>query len=193
MWWQLTTALNACIAVCYLLIAGTVIRGLVRTGQGRANVLAVATAAIFLSCAAHHGSHSIHMLLPALGWERHEGLAMRAAMGWHAAIIDVIGASVAIWYLSLRGRYGVLVHGPSLFADVRAEQRRAVEINDDVVQALTTVLYALELGEPETAAQAAEQGLASARRVMGDLASSAGRGLEPGDLRRGQPSVGSLT
>mgnify|MGYP003296567308 CR=1 FL=1 len=33
--------------------------------------------------------------------------------------------------------------------------------------------------------------LAAARHVMGDVAGGAGHGLEPGDLRRGQPSVGS--
>lgn len=107
MWWVVTAALEVGVAVCYLLVASTILRGLLRT------------------------------------------------------------------------------------ADARAEQRRAVEIHDDVVQSLTAVLYALELGEPEVAAEAAERGLAAARQSLGQGTTRAGIGLEPGDLRRGHPAVGS--
>lgn len=190
MWWQLAAVLNGVIAVCYLLIALTIARGLRRTGQARTNVLAVATAAIFLSCAVHHGSHPVHMLLPALGLEREEGLAMRTAMGWHATVMDLVGAVVAVWYLSLRGRFGPLLGGPSLFTDVSVDRRRAVEINDDVIQGLTTVLYALELDDPVTARAAAQQALTASRTIVGELVGGDGRAVQmgPGDLRREQPA-----
>lgn len=191
MWWQITAAMNAVIALCYLGISATIWRGLVRTGQVRTNPLALATSAIFLTCALHHGSHPLHMLLPYIGLEKHEGLAMRQAMGWHAALLDVLGASVAIWYLSLRGRYGALLTGPTLFADVKERQRRAVEINDDIVQGLTTVLYATELGDTQTAKAAAERALAASRHIINELVGGdhSPVRLDAGDLRRDAPAV----
>ena len=191
MWWQATALFNGVIALCYLAISWTIWRGLVRTGQVRTNPLGLATSAIFLTCALHHGSHPVHMLLPYVGLEKHEGLAMRQAMGWHAALLDIIGATVAIWYLSLRGRYGALLSGPALFADVKERQRRAVEINDDIVQGLTTVLYATELGDTATARAAAQRALTASRHIISELVGGEDSPLrlDAGDLRRDVAAV----
>src|SRR3712207_2581663 len=100
--WQVTAAANGVIMVAYSLIAATILRALVRTGQLRTNLLGAATAMIFFTCAVHHGSHTLHMLAPYAGVEVAEGEAMRVAMGWHAAVWDVLSAAVAVFYWTLR-------------------------------------------------------------------------------------------
>jgi hypothetical protein len=191
-WWQLTAVLNGVIAVCYLLISGTIARGLVRTGQLRTNRLGLATALIFMTCALHHGSHTVHLLGPSLGFGRVEGLHLRAAFGPHAVLVDLFGATVALWYWSLRGRYGALLSGPSLFADVKERQRRAVEINDDIVQGLATIAYAAELGDTATVKAAAARALDSSRKIINELVGPAGSPvrLGAGDLRRDRAAGG---
>ncbi|HVL93098.1 MAG TPA: hypothetical protein VM264_07115, partial [Acidimicrobiales bacterium] len=67
--WQLGTAANLVVAATYLLITAAIVRPLVREKQLRANPLGTATALIFFTCAVHHGSLGIHMLLPYLGAE----------------------------------------------------------------------------------------------------------------------------
>ena len=47
-----------------------IVRPLIETGQLRSNALGAATAAIFFTCAVHHGGHTVHMLLPGAGVER---------------------------------------------------------------------------------------------------------------------------
>ena len=118
MGWASTVALNLGITLCYVGISGLVFRGLVHTGQLRRNPLALATSLIFLSCAAHHGHHALHV------WEG--GGEVKATFGtWHSVAIDVFGATVAIGYLSMRRRYAALLNTPSMFEDqVAAETER---------------------------------------------------------------------
>ena len=82
MWWMTGLVCNAVVATAYLLISLSIIRPLVSSGQLRSNPLGAATAAIFLTCAVHHGGHSVHMLLPYAGIEVHQGIAMREAFDW---------------------------------------------------------------------------------------------------------------
>src|SRR6187397_259087 len=70
-WWQLTALANAVILVAYLAISFAIARGLWRTRQWRNNPLGLATAAIFFSCAIHHGAHTVHLLLPYFGSDLH--------------------------------------------------------------------------------------------------------------------------
>ncbi|MEU7905085.1 ATP-binding protein [Actinoplanes sp. NPDC049118] len=95
-----------------------------RTRQWRNNPLGLATAAIFFSCAVHHGSHTVHLLLPYLGWGMHSGMAMRHAFGSSLSVAgwDVITAAVAVWYWTLRGRFPALVRGAAVFEDLRLRQ-----------------------------------------------------------------------
>jgi len=65
--WQLDIAANLVVAVAYVAIAGAILVPLVREGQLRSNRLGAATAAIFLTCAVHHGSHAAHLVLPVFG------------------------------------------------------------------------------------------------------------------------------
>ena len=190
--WQLIAAANGVILVAYSLISATILRALVRTRQLRNNLLGTATAAIFFTCAVHHGGHTVHMLSPAFGFQTGSGLAMRESMGWQSAIWDVLSAAVAVYYFSLRRSYGALLHSsPALFADLKARQRSALEINDNIVQGLALAQYRYEAGQPEAAHAAVVATLAKARAMMSDLvdpAATRGLAIEPGDLVRNVPA-----
>ncbi len=72
-----------------------------------------------------------------------------------------------------------------------ARRAAAMEINDNVVQGLTAVLWALDEDDNETARGAAERTLAAARRMLDRMLPTDGEELTPGDLRRAvaAPSV----
>lgn len=69
---------------------------------------------------------------------------------------------------------------------VQADERRrqALEINDNVVQGLTSVLGSLEMGWTDEALQAASATLASASAMMSELLAGGREELVPGDLVR---------
>lgn len=70
-----------------------------------------------------------------------------------------------------------------------AERRRhAVELNDDVVQALVVARMAVEVGDFEKAANAIDRSLDAARKIVGDLL-EAGDPIRPGSLVRRQPRL----
>lgn len=190
--WPVTAVANGLILLAYSLIAATIFRALVQTRQVRSNLLGTATAAIFFTCAVHHGAHTVHMLTPYLGFQTESGLAMRESMGFSAAVWDLLSAGVAIFYWSLRRSYGALLqNGPALFTDLKARQRSALEINDNIVQGLALAQYRYEAGQPELAHAAVVATLAKARGMMSDLVDpTATRGLsiEPGDLVRTVPA-----
>jgi PAS domain S-box-containing protein len=77
-------------------------------------------------------------------------------------------------------------------ADVR--RRHAIEINDNVVQGLASVLYLLDLDRQSSAHGAARRTMATARAMMDDLLEdSRPDGLSPGELVRGQGHAATLT
>lgn len=126
MGWQAAVVLNGLIAACYVAISLLIAQGLLRTRQVTSNPLAVATAAIFLSCAAHHFHHASHLFV-AYGGQgaTNELLAVRAVFGeWHTVAIDGVGAIVAVTYLGLRRSYKTLLNTPQMFDD---SVRRAAE------------------------------------------------------------------
>jgi PAS domain S-box-containing protein len=98
----------------------------------------------------------------------------------------------------LVGEDGHLLGAISVFVDVtglkQAEadnQRRALEINDDVVQSVSTARLALELDRPEEARESLTDALAAARKVVNDLLGDPAEGgaLQPGGLRRREPTA----
>jgi integral membrane sensor domain MASE1 len=74
-----------------------------------------------------------------------------------------------------------------------AEQarRRALELNDEVIQGLSVVKYAFDSGETSTARRAIARTLEAARQIVSDLlvASGDGKALGPGDLIRERPAL----
>ena len=142
----------------------------------------------------HHGGHPLHQLLPAIGNDALIGEAMRAAFNEaHVALWDVVTAAVGIWYWTLRGRFPALVRGAALFEDMRARQRQALEIHDNIVQGLATAKLSFETDDAVGGMAAVEHTLAASRKIISDLLGSdaSASGLGPGDLRRGRAASGS--
>ncbi len=188
MTWQVGMGANAVIAVAYLFIAAAIVLPLARSNQLRSNPLGAATAAIFFTCAVHHGSHAVHMLLPAFTSDV-QGLSMRDAWGWPLAIWDIIGALVALYYWSLRRNYGALMEGAALFEDLRLREQQALELNDSVLQGLVVSKMALDLGDPEKASAALDTSIASASRIITNLLGSEHFSIQ---LLRSAPAVVDL-
>ena len=167
--WTIGMICNGIIAVAYLLICLAIVVPLARSKQLRTNPLGAATAAIFFSCAVHHGIHALHMALPALGVDDEKGLAMRAAWDWPLSLWDVVGAVVAIYYWSLRRNYSSLMEGAQLFQDLRQREQQALELNDTVLQGLVVAKLALDLDEPQRAHESLTASIDSASRIITDL------------------------
>ena len=142
---------------------------LARSHQLRTNPLGGATAAIFFTCAVHHGSHALHMTLPALGVDDTQGLAMRTGWGWPLAAWDIVGALVAVYYWTLRRTYGSLMEGAQLFTDMREREHQALELNDTVLQGMVVAKMALDLEQPTKAHEALVASIDSASRIITDL------------------------
>jgi PAS domain S-box-containing protein len=71
-------------------------------------------------------------------------------------------------------------------AEVERQQLRrahALEIHDNVIQALVLAKYAQDRGDDDQAAQALEQALSEARRIVGEMQNQTGP-VRGGDLRR---------
>ena len=118
MGWQAVVLLNAVIAACYVGISCLIAQGLVRTRQTFSNPLALATSAIFMTCAIHHGHHALHLATAFSGADAVQVASVRALFGeWHSVAIDALGAVVAITYLRLRHSYKALLNTPSMFED----------------------------------------------------------------------------
>ncbi len=169
MGWVVGLVGNAVVAVAYLSIATVIAVALVRSGQVRSNPLAAATAAIFVTCGVHHGSHSVHMALPWLEVEIVRGLAMRSSYDLSMAVWDVVTAAVGVYYWSLRRSYAPLMRGAKLFEDLRQREQQALELNDNVLQGLVVAKLALDLGQPERARTALESSIGSASAIITDL------------------------
>ena len=167
--WVIGMICNGIIAVAYLLICLAIVVPLARSKQLRTNPLGAATAAIFFSCAVHHGIHALHMALPAFGVDDEKGLAMRAAWDWPLSLWDVVGAVVAIYYWSLRRNYSSLMEGAQLFQDLRQREQQALELNDTVLQGLVVAKLALDLDEPQRAHESLTASIDSASRIITDL------------------------
>jgi PAS domain S-box-containing protein len=82
------------------------------------------------------------------------------------------------------------------------QQNRALQLNDDVIQALARAWLALDLEQPEEARQAVVEGMETVRRMMAELLQATGtlqgrpgHGLRPGELAhlRAARSAGSET
>jgi hypothetical protein len=149
------TVANGVIGMAYLAIALVIAVPLARAGRLRGNPLAVATAAIFLTGAVHHGA------LAAQLW------------GWPLVVWSSLTAIAACWYWSLRRSYRSLTMGPQLFDDVRRREQQALELNDTVLQSLVVAKLALDLDDPERAHRALDSSIAAASKMVTDLSGAA--------------------
>jgi signal transduction histidine kinase len=189
--WRVGAVANFVTMTAYFAICAAILVPLVREQQLKANRLGTATALIFFTCAVHHGGHTVHMLLPTLGFSSASGLAMRQAFDWEAVAWDIFTACVGIYYWTLRRTYGALMSGAKLFDDLRERQRQALEINDGIVQGLATAKLALELDQTTVTREALESTLASARGLITELLGEVSDQptFAPGDLRRSRAAL----
>lgn len=187
--WMVTTAANLVVAAVYAGLATIMFAGIARGNQWRTNPLAVATAAIFLTCTIGHSVHALHTMLPVVGLDAHTGGHARVVFGDPVLLTwDVLTAIVAVWYFTVRKRLVLLFEGAALCADLQERQRRAQQLHDDVVQGLVRAKAALDLGRRDEGHEAVSSTLESARTIISGLL---GRDqLQPGDLRRAKPSGG---
>lgn len=170
--WHIGMICNAIIAFAYLLICLAIVIPLARSKQLRTNPLGAATASIFFSCAVQHGIHAVHMFLPSLGVDDATGLVMRAAWNWPLSLWDVVGATVAVYYWSLRRNYSSLMEGAQLFQDLRQREQQALELNDTVLQGLVVAKMALDLDDTKRAHESLTASIDSASRIITDLLGS---------------------
>jgi hypothetical protein len=182
MWWQIGMVCNAVISIVYFLIVLAIAIPLIQSGQLRSNPLGAATATIFFTCAVHHGAHTLHMLLPYWGVDDTQGLAMRTAWGWQLALWDLVGATVGVYYWTLRRNYGSLMQGAKLFEDLRQREQQALEINDNVLQGLVVARMALDLDQPAKAISALDTAIGSASHMITELLGN-DRAISAGLLR----------
>ena len=181
-WWTVGLAANTVIAIAYISIVGFIVVPLLRSGQLTKNKLGAATAAIFLTCAVHHGVHALQLAIPAVGTGATQ-TALRGAWDWEIAIPDLLGAAVAAYYFGLRRTYGSLMQGAQLFDDLRRRERQALEINDNVLQGLVVAKMALELEQRDTAVAALDTSIAAASRMISSLLDTEERPVAAGLLR----------
>ena len=75
--------------------------------------------------------------------------------------------------------------------EAELNRKRALELNDEVVQGLSVATYAFGSGEISTAQRAIAHTLQAARQIVSDLlvASGDGRPIGPGDLVRERPAL----
>lgn len=71
---------------------------------------------------------------------------------------------------------------------LQLRRRQVLEINDNIVQGLSSVSYALDEGDVASATKFTARTLAAARDMMDDLLEPAGQELGPGDLVRTEAS-----
>jgi CheY-like chemotaxis protein len=76
----------------------------------------------------------------------------------------------------------------SRLGESQQRRRQALEINDNVVQGLTSAVYALEQEDIRQASSFITRTLAAARNMMDDLLEPSGEELHPGDLVRSSPA-----
>ena len=125
--WGLVVSFNLVTAAAYLTIVVIIVRGLVRTRQLRRNRLAVATAAIFLTAAAHHVRHAFD-LVGGVGADQLS--MMRESMGGSLDVTVTAGTALTgVVYLGLRRSYGLLLRSPAMFDNTSEARYRQLAAN----------------------------------------------------------------
>jgi CheY-like chemotaxis protein len=135
--------------------------------------------------------HALEEILPAKTWPGGQGLTARSLDG-DVLVLDVTTADLA--ESSHEGRTAVFLKDASArlereamatrLGESQQRRRQALEINDNVVQGLTSAAYALEREDGGQAASYISRTLRAARDMMDDLLEPSGEELHPGDLVR---------
>jgi hypothetical protein len=190
--WTLAAVGNLLTAFTYAVIAASVFVRLRRTGQlsMRVNPLGIVMALVFSTVAVRAAWLGGQLLLPEFGIDHPAALALRNASTWASVPLPYIAAAVGFLYLWMRRRAGDAPGEASLYPDLSLRRRRALEINDNIVQGLIASRALDELGEREEARAVLDETLGHAQEMMADLLEESGE-LRPGHLRRSAPQLSS--
>lgn len=185
--WWIGLAANAVISVAFLAVAAVLLTNAVKTHHVRNNPLGVATTILYITCGGGHVVHTLQLLDVPLGYATAAGIAIQAeyANNPHMWIIDILTAIAGVSYWLMRRRFPALVSGAAVYEDLRERQRRALEINDNVVQGLVRAKMALELDRQDEGDAAVAETLGKARHIITDLLGT--ETLDAGGLRRQTP------
>jgi hypothetical protein len=185
--WMIGLVTNAVAGLAFLAVAVVLLVNAIRTKHVRNNPLGVATVVLYLTCGGGHIVHTLQLMDVPLGIASAAGLAIQAEYNtnYHMWIIDILTAIAGVSYWMMRSRFPALVSGAAVFEDLRARQRRAIEINDNVVQGLTRAKLALDMGEKVEGDQAVAETLGKARHIITELLGD--DDVKAGSLRRKTP------
>jgi PAS domain S-box-containing protein len=135
--------------------------------------------------------HALDEILPPESWVGGQGVEAKTFDG-RPLVLDLTTAELT--ESSHEGRTAVFLTdaAPRLEREAMAtrlgesqqRRRQALEINDNVVQGLTSAVYSLEQEDVDRASSYIERTLAAARDMMDDLLEPSGDDLHPGDLVR---------
>jgi PAS domain S-box-containing protein len=135
--------------------------------------------------------HTLDEVLPAESWSGAEGVEATTFDG-RPLVLDVNVAELtesdlerhtAVFLTDATSRLEREAMATRL-GESHLRRRQALEINDNVVQGLTSAIYAMEQDDVERAGSYIERTLAAARDMMDDLLEPSGEELHPGDLVR---------
>ena len=183
-YWWIGLAANAVAGVAFLAVAAVLAANAIKTRQVRNNPLGLATVVLYLTCGGGHAVHALQLLDSPLGRPSAAGAAimMEYNANLHMWVIDILTAVAGIAYWMMRRRFPALVSGAAVFEDLRARQRRALEIHDNVVQGLARAKLALDLKEDKEGNEAVGDTLDRARHIITDLLGQ--EGARAGAVRR---------
>lgn len=181
--WPLVTFGNLLTALTYTVIAALMAVRLHRTEQlsFRANPLGLAMTLVMATVAIRGAWGGLQMLLPSIGVENEAGLALREALTFASVPLPFVAAAVGLLYLWLRRRADAETGPASLYPDHALQRRRALEINDNIVQGLLAARELDGLGRDDEARVVLDGTLQQAQRMMGELVPGE---VRPGSLRR---------
>jgi CheY-like chemotaxis protein/PAS domain-containing protein len=139
--------------------------------------------------------HALSEILPSSAWPRGQAVEATGLLG-DSLVLDVSTAGLTESSHEVRTAVFLQDAAPRLerehiatrFGESQQRRRQALEINDNVVQGLTSAAYALERDDPERASSFIERTLHAARGMMDDLLEPRGEQLHPGDLVRSAPA-----
>jgi PAS domain S-box-containing protein len=136
--------------------------------------------------------HSLEEILPGDDWTTGGEGVKATSLDGSPLVLDVTTAELT--ESTHQGRTAVFLQdaSPRLEREAMAtrlgesqqRRRQALEINDNVVQGLTSAVYSLEHEDVRQASSFIERTLAAARDMMDDLLEPRGEMLHPGDLVR---------
>lgn len=179
--WTLGLAFNATIATAYLAVAALLGVTALRTNQWRSNPLGLATVILYVGCGGGHAVYALQFLDVALGQTTAAALGARVLYAEaHMWVWDGVTAAIGVWYWTQRKRFPQLVTGAAVFEDLRIRQKRALEINDNVVQGLARAKMSFDLGRDEEAREAIAETREAGARIIRHLAARTAKSAEVG-------------